>query len=56
MPRYLLECEGEARETYGVEAASEEEAREKFERGEVERAIVTEVSGVEIVSIEEETA
>jgi len=54
MPVYAIEAEGDATERYSVEAASEAEAREKFERGEVEPAWSTEVSGSEIVKIEKE--
>ena len=53
MSEYVLEVRGDAREIYAVEADSEEEARALFEAGEVTEPTLVEVSGVEIVSIEE---
>lgn len=54
MKPYLLEAIGEGREVYHVEAASEDEARELFEQGLAGSPEISEISGVEIVHIEED--
>lgn len=54
MPNYRIEAHGEARELYSVTAEDETEARALFEAGKVDKAFLTEVSGAEIISIEEE--
>lgn len=54
MPNFIIEAQGEAREIYSVEAENEDEAREKFESGQIQRAYLTEVSSSELVSIEED--
>jgi hypothetical protein len=47
MPQYTVECRGEARELYTVEADSEEEAMAKWAEGD---CYLTEVSSAEPVS------
>lgn len=55
MPEYTIEAAGDAREVYGCTAENEEDAREKFDRGELGQPSVTEVCGSFIVSIKEES-
>lgn len=54
MPTFDIEAEGDAIERYSVVAENELEAREKFQRGDVEPAWSTEIQGSTIVSIVEE--
>lgn len=55
MTTWSIKARGEAIEHYSVEADTEEEARAKFERGDVDAAWYTEVSGSEIERIDEES-
>jgi hypothetical protein len=53
MALFRLIAEGEAREVYVVEAASEDDARRIFEAGEAAAPEVSEVIGAEVVDVEE---
>ena len=48
MPTWTLEVIGRSREIYNVEAETEEEAREKFRRGEVAGPFLTEIDDAEV--------
>lgn len=48
---YRIETETEGREVYCIEADSEEQAREKCNRGEGGRPVVAEVTGSSIASV-----
>jgi hypothetical protein len=50
----VIEAGGDAREVYSVSAKNEQDARDKFEQGELPQPYITEVSGSFITSIEEE--
>ena len=50
--QYVISVRGEAREQYIIEAASEEEARAKFEVGDLPRPSITEIYDAELVSID----
>lgn len=54
MPQFAIEAEGDAIERYVVEAENEEEAREKFKRGDLPDPWSTEIQGSTIVHLEEE--
>ena len=49
---YTIEARGDAREVYYVEAADEDAARARFERGDVRDPVVSEVTSAEIVSVQ----
>ncbi len=51
MTVFRIETETEGREVYCVEADSEEQAREKLERGEGGQPIVAEVTGSSIETV-----
>ena len=53
MTLFKLECHGEVREVYYVEALDEADARAAFERGELTEPAISEAS-TEITSISEE--
>jgi len=53
MTVYRIEAKGDAREVYEVEAESLEEVYEKFVRGDLPEPVVTECSGMQIVSVED---
>ena len=53
MTRYEIEAHGGVREVYIVEAESEEVAVAKWECGEAGDPVISEVVGVDIVSIRE---
>lgn len=50
---FEIEGGGDVREVYHVTAESEEDAREKFERGECGEPSITEVSGSFILNVKE---
>lgn len=49
MATYIVECEGEVREVYAVEASSPEEAMNRWHHG---RLVNSEARGVEAVAAE----
>lgn len=53
MPSYELIVTGEVRELYEVEADSEEEARAKFENGELLDPVSHEVTSVDEIEVRE---
>ena len=54
MTIYRIETRGDAREVYLVEADSVDEAREAFEASPPLQPCVSEVTGTDVVSIEED--
>jgi hypothetical protein len=54
MTVYRIEAEGDVREVYHVEAESEDEAREMFQRGDIDNPTISEVCGSSIVKVEVE--
>jgi hypothetical protein len=50
--RFVISARGEAREQYIVDAESEEQAREMFDRGDLPQPRISEVHDSELVSID----
>jgi hypothetical protein len=50
---FEIEAGGDVREVYAITAKSEDEAREKFERGECGQPAISEVSGSFILNVKQ---
>jgi hypothetical protein len=54
--QWTIEAHGDVRELYTVDADTEEEAREKYERGDVGQPYLSETMGTEIVRVTQDDA